>query len=112
MLPLTEIDVQTGEAIKQVVHSIITDTVPHAISPTDIQAATRKDKELRKLIPLIQAGNHRACKSDPDLAMCALVFRELSYTEGVVTRGHTNWSFQKAYRSASSAHAMRGTLEL
>ena len=88
MLPLTESDVQTSEARKRVVHSIITDTVPHAISLTDIQAGTRKDQEIRKLIPLIQAGNHRACKSDPDLAKYALVFRELSYAEGVVIRGH------------------------
>ena len=46
MLPLTESDVQTSEARKQVVHSIITDTAPHAISLADIQAATRKDQEL------------------------------------------------------------------
>ena len=88
MLPLTESNIQTSEARKQVVHSIITDTVPHAISLTDIQAATRKDQELRKLIPLIQAGNHHACKSDPDLAKYALVFCELSYAEGVVIGGH------------------------
>lgn len=88
MLPLTERDVQTSEARKQVVHRTITDTAPHAISLADIQAATMKDQDLRKLIPLIQAGNHRACKSDPDLVKYALVFRELSYIEGVVTSGH------------------------
>ena len=88
MLPLTESDVQTSEARKQVIHSIITDTAPHAISLADMQAAMRKDQELRKLIPLFQAGNHRACKSDPDLAKYTLVFRELSYIDGVVTRGH------------------------
>ena len=32
MLPLTESDIQTNEVRKQVVHSIITDTVRHAIS--------------------------------------------------------------------------------
>ena len=101
MLPLTESNVQTSEVRKQVIHSIITDTVPHAIFLIDIQAATKKDQELRKLIPLIQAGNHHACKSDLDLAKYALVFRELSYTEGVVR-----------IRSASSASAMKGTLEL
>jgi len=88
MLPLTESEIQTSEARKQVVHSIITDTAPHAISLADIQAATRKEKDLRKLIPLIQADNHRACKSNLDLAKYALVFRELSYIEGVVTRRH------------------------
>ena len=88
MLPLTESYLQTSEARKQVVHSIITDTAPHVISLADIQAATREDQDLRKLTPLIQAGNHRACKSDPDLAKYALVFHELSYIEGVVTRGH------------------------
>ena len=88
LLPFTESDVQTSKARKQVVQSIITDTVPHPISLTDIQAATRKDQELGKLIPLIQSGNHRACKSDPDLAKYVLVFRHLSYTEGVLNRGH------------------------
>jgi len=48
----------------------------------------REDQDLRKLIPLIQAGNHPARKSDPDLAKYTLVFCELSYIEGVVTRGH------------------------
>ena len=88
MLPLTESDIQASEARKQVVHSIITGTLPHAVSLADIQAATRVDQDLRKLISLIQASNHRACKSDPDLAKYALVFHELSYIEGVVTRGH------------------------
>jgi len=88
MLSLTESDVQTNEARKQVVHNIITDTAPHAISLADIQAATKKDQDLKSLIPLIQAGNHRACKSDADLAKYTLVFRELSYIEGVVARGH------------------------
>ena len=88
MLPLTESDIQASEARKQVVHSIITSTAPHSISLAEIQAATRKDQDLRKLIPLIQAGNHRVCKSDPDLAKYALVFRELSYVKGVLTRGH------------------------
>ena len=88
MLPLTESDVQTSEARKLAVHSIITNTAPNAISLADNQAATRKDQDLSKLTPLIQNGNHRACKSDPDLAKYALVFRELSYVEGVVTRGH------------------------
>ena len=88
MFPLTESDIQTSEARKQVVHSITTNIAPRAISLVDIQAATRKDQDLRKLIPLIQAGNHRTCKSDPDLLNYALVFRELSYIDGVVTRGH------------------------
>ena len=88
MLPLTESDIQASEARKQVVHSIITGTTPHAVCLADIQAVTREDQDLRKLIPLIQAGNRRACKSDPDLAKYALVFHELSYIEGVVTRGH------------------------
>ena len=88
MLLLTESDIQASEARKQVVHSIITGTAPHATSLADIQAATREAQDLRKLIPLIQAGNHRACKSDPDLAKYALVFHELNYIEGVVTRGH------------------------
>ena len=88
ILPLTESDLQTSEARKQVVHSIITEIAPHAISLADIQAVTREDQDLRKLIPLIQANNHCARKSDPDLAKYALVFHELSYIEGVVTPGH------------------------
>ena len=88
MLPLTESGIQTSETRKQVVHGIITDTAPHAISLVDIQAAARKDQDLRKLIPLIQANNHRNCKSNPDLVKYALVFHVLSYVEGVVTPGH------------------------
>lgn len=88
ILPLTKSDLQTSEARKQVVHSIITDIAPHAISLADVQAVTREDQDLKKLILLIQANNHQACKSDPDLAKYALVFHELSYIEGVVTPGH------------------------
>ena len=61
MIPLTESDIQTSEGRKQVVHSIFTDTAPHAISKADIQAATRNHQDLRKLIPLIEAANHRTC---------------------------------------------------
>ena len=85
---LTESDIKTNEVRKQVVHSIVTDPAPHAISLADIQAATRKEQDLKKLIPLIQAGNHRASKSDPDLAKYALVLRKLSCIEGVVTSAH------------------------
>ena len=51
MLPLTESDVQTSEARKQVVHSIITDKAPHAISLADIQAATKKDSGSQEAHP-------------------------------------------------------------
>ena len=88
MLPLTESDTKTNKVRKQVVQSIVTDTAPHAIFLADIQAATRKEQDLKKLIPLIQAGNHHASKSDPDLAKYALVLRKLSCIEGVVTRAH------------------------
>ena len=84
----TESDIQTSESRKRVAHCIMADTTPQAISQADIQAATKKDPDLEKLVPLIQTGNHRACKSDPDLVEYAQVFQELSYIEGVVTRGH------------------------
>ena len=88
MLPLAESDIKTSKVREQVVHSIVTDTAPHAISLADIQAATRKEQDLKKLIPLIQPGNYRPSKSDPDLAKYALVLRELSCIEGVVIRAH------------------------
>ena len=53
MLPLPESDIQTSEAKKQVIHSIITDTAPRAISLANIQAATRKEQDLRTFILLI-----------------------------------------------------------
>ena len=88
MIPLTESDIKTCNAIKQVVHSIITDTTPQAITLAEVQDATKKDRELSKLIPLIQTGNRNACKADPDLEKYAQVSQELSYLEGVITRGH------------------------
>ena len=88
MIPLTESDIKTCNARKQVVHSIITDTTPQAITLVEVQDATKKDRELSKLIPLIQTGNRNACKADPDLARYTQVFQELSYQEGVVTRSH------------------------
>ena len=88
MIPLTESDVKTCNARKQVVHSIITDTTPQAITLTKVQDATKKDWELSKLIPLIQTGNRIACKADPDLAKYTQMFQELIYLEGVVTRSH------------------------
>ena len=88
MIPLTESDIKTCNAIKKVVHSIITDTTPQAITLAEVQDATKKDRELSKLIPLIQTGNRNACKADPDLEKYAQVSQELSYLEGVITRGH------------------------
>ena len=88
MIPLTESDIKTCKARKQVVHSIITDTTPQAITLAEVQDGTKKDRELSKFIPLIHTGNRNACKADPDLAKYAQVFPELSYLEGVVTRGH------------------------
>jgi len=86
IIPLTESDVKTCNARKQVVQSINTDTTPQAITLAEVQDATKKDRELSKLISLIQSGNRNACKADPDLAKYAQVFQELSYLEGVVTR--------------------------
>ena len=48
MLSLTESDIKTNEVRKQFVHSIVTDTAPHAISQADIQAATRKEQDLKE----------------------------------------------------------------
>ena len=88
VIPLTESDTKTCNAREQVVHSIITVTAPQAILLVEVQDATKRDRELSKLIPLIQAGNRNACKADPDLMKYAQVFQELSHLEGVVTRGH------------------------
>ena len=88
MVPLTESGIKTCNARKQVVHSIITDTTPQAITLAEVQKATKKDPELSKPITLIQTNRSNACKSDPDLVAYAQVFRELSHLEGVVTRGH------------------------
>ena len=88
MPPLTDSDTTTSEARSQVVHHIIENTVTKAITFAQVQDANKKDPDLRKLIPLIQAGNYRACKADPDLAKYAQVFQELSYTEGIILRGH------------------------
>jgi len=87
MIPLTDSGIKTCNARKQAVHRIITDTTPQAITLAEVQDATKKDRELSKLIPLIQSGNRNACKADPDLVKYAQVFQELSYLEGVVTRG-------------------------
>ena len=88
MIPLTESDIKTYNARKQVVHSINTDTTPQAITLAEVQDATKKERELSKLIPLIQSGNRNACKADTDLAKYVQVFQELSYLEGVVTLSH------------------------
>ena len=49
----------------------MTDKTPQAITLVEDQDATKKDRELSKLIPLILAGNRNACKADPDLpGMC------------------------------------------
>ena len=66
--------------------SLIQHPMP-SLWPIFKQQRERTRNSVRKLIPLIQAGNHCACISDPDLAKYALVFRDLSYI-GVVTRGH------------------------
>lgn len=87
-LPLTDSDTTTSEARSQVVHHIIENTVPKAITLTQVQDATEKDSDFCQLIPLIQAGNHRACKADLELAKYAQVFQELSYMEGIILRGH------------------------
>jgi len=88
MIPLTESGIKSCNTRKQVVHTIITDTTPQTITLAEVQDATKKDRELRKLVPLIQTGNRNAYKADSDLAKYAQVFQELSYLEGVVTRGH------------------------
>ena len=107
-LPLTKGDLKTCQARTQVVHSIITGTAPKAITLAEVQAATKKDQELNKLIPLIQTANRRVCKSDPDLVKYALVFQELSYLEGVVTVD-TRSSSRKAYKNKPSTSAMKDT---
>ncbi|PFX30291.1 hypothetical protein AWC38_SpisGene4908 [Stylophora pistillata] len=89
MLPLTDGDTATSEARSQMVHHIIENTsVPKAITLTQVQDATEKDPDFRKFIPLIQAGNNRACRADPELAKYTQVFQELSYTEGIILCRH------------------------
>ena len=88
MIPLTESDIKTCNTRKQVVHGVIKDRTSQAITLAEVQDATKKDRELSKLIPLIQTGTRNACKADPGLAKYAQMFQELSYLEGVVTHSH------------------------
>ena len=88
MLPLTDSDTKTSEARSQVVDHIIENTVLKAITLAQVQDATGKDPDFCKLVPLIQAGNHRSCKADPELAKYDQVFQELGYMEGIILRSH------------------------
>ena len=53
MFPLTDGDTKTSEARSQVVHHIIENTVPKAITLAQVQDATENDSDFCKLIPLI-----------------------------------------------------------
>lgn len=84
-LPLTDSGTKTSKARSKVVHHIIESTVPKANTLAQIQDATGQDPEFCKLI---QAGNHHACKADPELAKYTQGFQDLSYMEEIIFHGH------------------------
>ena len=80
-------DVKVSEARKLVVHSIIQDTIPKALTLTEVQEETSKDEELTALIPYILSGKSEDCKKDSKTRDFNQIFQELSYIDGIVLRG-------------------------
>lgn len=85
--PVTAKEQASCDKREEVVHSLILDSTPKAISLTDLQKETAIDPVLGKLAKVIRTNNRAACKSDPVLREYAPVIDELSIAEGLVLRG-------------------------
>ena len=66
------------------INKIITDDMPDAVTLPMVQAATREDPVMQKLIECIRKGH---IHNDPELKPYRQVFHELAYVNGVVLRG-------------------------
>ena len=65
------------------INAVISDDTPDAITPDTVRRATARDQQSQKLIQCIQQGY---LTQDPDLTPFRQIFREFSYSRGVLLR--------------------------
>ena len=63
------------------------ESIPEAVTLTEVLDATRSDKTLQKLNGYISSGRFNACKKDPDTKCYSSVFYELSNVNGILLHG-------------------------
>ena len=85
-LPATSDDELVSRGREEVTRAIIQAMVPKALSLEEIQQETGADKTCQDLIEAIQ-GRYDRVKKEPHLKQFRQVFQELSYAQGVITRG-------------------------
>ena len=73
---------------EQVVCTLVTHSVPKALTLQEVQMATEKDPSLQLLIPMIISGDVAQVKSNPETKMFSQVFPELCMAQGVIMRGN------------------------
>ena len=73
---------------EQVVYTLVTHSVPKALTLQEVQMATEKDPSLQLLIPVIISGDVAQVKSNPETKMFSQVFPVLSMAQGVIIRGN------------------------
>ena len=72
---------------EQVVKAIVKESIPDAITLTEILGATRSNETPKKLISYISPGRFNACKKDPNTKCYSSVFCELSNINGILLHG-------------------------
>jgi hypothetical protein len=83
-LPISQQDVKSGKWREQTVCALVTDTIPKAITLSELQEATEKDPVMKLLFPIIQNSNKAQCKKTaPEFFN---VFDELCIADGLILR--------------------------
>lgn len=87
-IPATEKEHRKSKQREEIICSLVSASVPHAMSLSQVQEATKDDTKLQSLIPHIMQGTISKAKRDPSLSDFKFVFSELSYCNGIVMRGN------------------------
>ena len=72
---------------EHIVKAIVKESIPEAVTLTEVSDATRSDKTLQKLTGYILSGRFNTCKKDPGTKCYSSVFYELSNINGILLCG-------------------------
>ena len=72
---------------EHIVKAIVKQSIPEAVTLTEVLDATRSDKTLQKLTGYISSGRFNACKKDPNTKCYSSVFYKLSDINGILLHG-------------------------
>ena len=72
---------------EHIVKAIVKESIPEAVTLTEVLDAIRSDKTLQKLTGYISSGRFNACKIDPNTKCYSSVLYELSNVNGILLCG-------------------------